>query len=156
MPDEKEKKEKKEETKEEKLSKLKEEIKELKEEKIVKEEVEASPKITFEQFKEFFDSNKELDNSEIYKSFPTVNQGTLRGWKSKAKLLNETPPEEEQEEQTGEETPTPLTKKEIDDLVAEKVKEALKITRKEPSKAKPVSEPVNRATITKNWFEEIV
>ena len=148
--------EKKEPTKEEKLALLGKELEELKKVEETKEDVTTPPKITFEQFKEFFDSNEELDNSEIYKAFPTVNQGTLRGWKSKVKLLEEIPPEEEGEEQTGEDTPTPLTEKEVEQLVDEKVREALKITRKEPSKGEPVSEPVNRAVIAKNWFEEIV
>lgn len=148
--------EKKEPTKEEKLALLGKELEELKKEEETKEDVTTPPKITFEQFKEFFDSNEELDNSEIYKAFPTVNQGTLRGWKSKANLLKEKPPEEEGEEQTGEDKPTPLTEKEVATLVDEKVREALKITRKEPSKGEPVSEPINRASITKNWFEEIV
>jgi len=59
-------------------------------------------------------------------------------------------------EEEGKATPTPLSQKEIDELVAEKVRAALKIERKEPSKATQVDEPVNRATIKRNWFEEIV
>jgi len=62
------------------------------------------------------------------------------------------PPKEEQ----GDETPTPLTDKEIAEKIAEGVREALKTERKEPSKATQVSEPVNHAAIKKNWFEEIV
>lgn len=63
----------------------------------------------------------------------------------------ETPTEEE-----GEEESTPMTEKEIADLVAKKVREALKITRKTPPPATPSDKPVSRKTITKNWFEVIV
>ena len=44
----------------------------------------------------------------------------------------------------------------IEEKIAEGVREALKTERKEPSKATQVSEPVNHAAIKKNWFEEIV
>ncbi len=41
--------------------------------------------ITFEQFSAFYKDNTGLDNSEYYKQFPNVNQGTIRSWKAKAK-----------------------------------------------------------------------
>ena len=126
---------------------------------------EGSPKITFGQFNEFFKVNSDLDNSEIYKAFPSVKEGTLRSWKAKAKTEAEKPPEvpeepapePEGEEETPEEEPTtPMTAKEIADLVAEKVRETLKIDRMDPSEGIPTDEPVNRAVIAKNWHEVIV
>ena len=124
------------------------------------QEVEdGSPKITFGQFNEFYKVNNDLDNAEIYKAFPTIKEGTLRSWKAKAKAEAEAPPEEVEEElpeEIVEEEKTPMTKEEIDDLVAEKVKEALKITRKTPPDAIPQDQPVSREEITKNWFEVIV
>lgn len=125
------------------------------------EQEEQTPKITFGQFNEFYKVNNDLDNAEIYKAFPTVKEGTLRSWKAKAKLEAETPPPDVVEEpdepelEEGEES-TPMTKEEIDKLVAEKVKEALKIERKAPSVAVPSDQPVSREEITKNWFEVIV
>ena len=125
------------------------------------EQEEQTPKITFGQFNEFYKVNNDLDNAEIYKAFPTVKEGTLRSWKAKAKLEAETPPPDVVEEpdepelEEGEES-TPMTKEEIDKLVAEKVKEALKIERKAPSVAVPTDQPVSRKEITKNWFEVIV
>jgi len=125
------------------------------------EQEEQTPKITFGQFNEFYKVNNDLDNAEIYKAFPTVKEGTLRSWKAKAKLEAETPPPDVVEEpdepelEEGEES-TPMTKEEIDKLVAEKVKEALKIERKTPSVAVPSDQPVSREEITKNWFEVIV
>ena len=124
------------------------------------ESTEKTPKITFGQFNEFYKVNSDLDNAEMYKSFPTIKEGTLRSWKAKAKAEVEAPPEEEMEEEPPEEpeeeVQTPMTKKEIDDLVAEKVKEALKVKRKTPSDAVPTDQPVSREEITKNWFEVIV
>jgi len=122
------------------------------------EQKEGTPKITFGQFNEFYKVNNDLDNTEIYKAFPSVKEGTIRSWKAKAKAEAEAPPPEleEEEPEPEEEVPTPMTKKEIDDLVAEKIKEALKITRKEPSQAVPTDQPVSREEITKNWFEVIV
>ena len=76
-------------------------------------------------------------------------------------MVAETPPPDVVEEpdepelEEGEES-TPMTKEEIDKLVAEKVKEALKIERKTPSVAVPSDQPVSREEITKNWFEVIV
>jgi len=126
------------------------------------ESTEGTPKITFGQFNEFYKVNSDLDNAEMYKSFPTIKEGTLRSWKAKAKAEAEAPLEEEMvEEETPEEepegeVPTPMTKKEIDALIAEKVKEALKVTRKTPTPAVPTDQPVSREEITKNWFEVIV
>ena len=121
---------------------------------------EETIKITFGQFNEFYKVNNDLDNTEIYKAFPSVKEGTIRSWKAKAKAEAEAPPEDEEEvppepEPEVEET-TPMTKKEIDDLVAKKVKEALKIERKTPSDAVPTDQAVSREEITKNWFEVIV
>ncbi len=125
---------------------------------------DGSPKITFGQFNEFFKVNSDLDNSEIYKAFPTVKEGTLRSWKAKAKTEAEKPPEvpeepapetEVPEEEPDKET-IPMTEKEIADLVAKKVQEALKIDRMDPSEGIPTDEPVNRAIIAKNWHEVIV
>ena len=126
-----------------------------------KEIIEETPKITFGQFNEFYKVNNDLDNAEIYKAFPTIKEGTLRSWKAKAKAEAEAPPDVEEEEPPEVEIPeeeekTPMTKKEIDDLVAKKVKEALKIERKTPSDAVPTDQPVSREEITKNWFEVIV
>ena len=124
------------------------------------EKKEETVKITFGQFNEFYKVNNDLDNTEIYKAFPTVKEGTLRSWKAKAKAEAEAPPEPEtpeaEEEEPEEEEKTPMTKKEIDDLVAKKVKEALKIERKTPSDAVPVDQAVSREEITKNWYEVIV
>ena len=121
---------------------------------------EETVKITFGQFNEFYKVNNDLDNAEIYKAFPTVKEGTLRSWKAKAKAEAELPPEDEEEvppeEEPEVEETTPMTKKEIDDLVAKKVQEALKIERKTPSDAVPTDQPVSRKEITKNWFEVIV
>lgn len=121
-------KEKKELTKEEKLAKFSKELEEVRKEVEPKEE-------------------EKTDEPE-----PEPPELPKRDETGKFKKKNPDPPKEDE----GEDKPTPLTKKEIVDVVAEEVREALKITRKDPSKAKPVSEPVNRATITKNWYEEIV
>ena len=122
------KKEKKEPTKEEKLAELNKELEELKKEEVPKEE--EKPEEPEPEPPELPDRDK---TGKFTKKDP------------------ETPKEKD-----GEDKPTPLTEKEVAELVDEKVREALKIKRKEPSKATPVSEPVNRAAITKNWFEEIV
>lgn len=45
----------------------------------------SEPVITFEVFKAFYDKNIDLDNAEYYKAFPTVNTGTVRSWKSRAR-----------------------------------------------------------------------
>lgn len=126
------------------------------EEKIEEKIKEETIKITFGQFNEFYKVNNDLDNAEIYKAFPTVKEGTLRSWKVKAKAEAEAPPEPKVVEEPEEEEKTPMTKKEIDDLVAKKVKEALKIERKTPPDAIPVDQAVSREEITKNWFEVIV
>ena len=119
-----------------------------------------APKITFEQFKEFFKANRGLDNVEIYKAFPSVKQGTLRSWKAKAKvqlIVEEASPEIEEEE-PPEETVEPEVSEEEEEekLIADAVKEALKIERKTPSEAVPSNQPLSREQITKNWFEVVV
>lgn len=48
--------------------------------------------ITFETFQSFFKSNSDLDNIEYYKQFPSVNTGTIRSWKARAKKNNANPP----------------------------------------------------------------
>ena len=138
----------------------------MNEEQGVEEQVEGTPKITFGQFNEFYKVNSDLDNAEMYKSFPTVKEGTLRSWKAKAKNLTETPPPEEvpdipetPEEPSGEPEvipPTPPTEKELADLIAKKVQEALQIDRMDPSEGIPVDSQVSREVIAKNWHEVIV
>lgn len=51
-------------------------------------------KITYEMFEVFYKTNPDLDNKEYYEQFPTINQGTVRNWKSKAKkpVASTTPP----------------------------------------------------------------
>lgn len=49
-------------------------------------------KITYEIFQVYFKENPELDNKELYEKFPTVNQGTIRNWKSKTRVV--VPPKE--------------------------------------------------------------
>ena len=122
---------KKEETKEEKIEKLGKELEKLKEEPEKEEpKVEEEPEKTEPEPPELPEREKD---GKFKKKAP------------------ETPTEDE-----GDETPTPLTQKEIEEKIAEGVREALKIERKEPSKATQVDEPINRATIKRNWFEEIV
>lgn len=48
-------------------------------------DVPSEPTITYEVFEAFHSKNPDLDNSEYYKAFPTVNTGTIRSWKSKAR-----------------------------------------------------------------------
>ena len=128
MSEEKIKELKKEETKEKKIEKLGKELEKLKEE---------PPK----------EVEKETEKTE-----PEPPELPEREKDGKFKKKDPEPPTEDK----GDETPTPLTEKEIADRIAEGVREALKIQRKEPSKATQVDEPVNRATIKRNWFEEIV
>ena len=61
------------------------------------------PTITYEVFEAYHKSNPDLDNSEYYKAFPTVKEGTIRYWKSKAR----TPPTE----------PTPTTATKPDEVI---------------------------------------
>jgi hypothetical protein len=41
--------------------------------------------IGFDTFKTFFKDNTDLDNAEYYQSFPSVNPGTIRSWKARAR-----------------------------------------------------------------------
>lgn len=45
----------------------------------------SSPSIDFDTFKTYYSSNSDLDNAEYYQKFPSVNPGTIRSWKAKAK-----------------------------------------------------------------------
>lgn len=47
--------------------------------------------ISYEMFQAFYKGNPDLDNAEYYQNFPTVNAGTIRSWKAKAKKDFETP-----------------------------------------------------------------
>lgn len=42
-------------------------------------------KATFEEFKEFYKDNIDLDNTELYEEFPNNPKGTIRGWKTRIK-----------------------------------------------------------------------
>ena len=60
-------------------------------------------KATFEEFKEFFKDNIDLDNTELYEEFPSNPKGTIRGWKTRVKndinqsaQLQETPKVDQQ------------------------------------------------------------
>lgn len=52
----------------------------------------STPSITFDVFKAYYKENTDLDNIEYYKAFPTVNSGTIRSWKAKAKTQLESEP----------------------------------------------------------------
>lgn len=153
MPD---KEEKKEPTKEKKVLKLTEELEKLKEVEKTDDNIDTPPKITFEQFNEFFTANDDLDNDEIYKAFPTVNHGTLRGWKSKAKILGEKTPEgeEEEEEVAGEEVKEEAEG--VKKLIEAEVVKQLKIKRKKPSRGTQQNDMLSELSIKKNWYEEMV
>ena len=45
----------------------------------------SKPSIDFNTFKTYYDSNPDLDNAEYYQIFPSVNSGTIRSWKARAK-----------------------------------------------------------------------
>ena len=45
----------------------------------------SKPSIDFNTFKTYYSSNPDLDNAEYYQMFPSVNSGTIRSWKAKAK-----------------------------------------------------------------------
>lgn len=49
------------------------------------------PTITYEVFEAFHSKNPDLDNAEYYKAFPTVNTGTIRSWKSRARTITPEP-----------------------------------------------------------------
>ena len=51
----------------------------------------STPNITFEVFETYHSANPDLDNSEYYKAFPSVNTGTIRSWKSKARVSGSEP-----------------------------------------------------------------
>ena len=55
--------------------------------------------ISYEEFKEYYETNADLDNLEYYETFPDVNKSTIRSWKSRAaKQLNEPIPEVDETE----------------------------------------------------------
>jgi len=56
----------------------------------------SEPIITFEIFETYHAENPNLDNVEYYKAFPTVNTGTIRSWKSKARTSGSEPPSSQQ------------------------------------------------------------
>jgi len=68
--------------------------------------------ITFDVFETFFSKHPDLDNAEYYKHFPTVNTGTIRSWKSRAKNSMEpatpsqqaTPPKQDNKDQPSSDT----------------------------------------------------
>lgn len=126
----------------------KEKIKELKEEETKEEKIE---KLGKELDKLKVEEEKKIEEKP---EEPEPEPPELPDRDKTGKFVKKDP--ETPDKEQGEDIPTPLTKKEIDDMVAEKVREALKIQRKEPSKASQVSEPVNQAEIKRNWFEEIV
>lgn len=41
--------------------------------------------ISFDVFETFYKENSDLDNAEYYDTFPSVNKGTIRSWKARAK-----------------------------------------------------------------------
>ncbi|KKL47700.1 hypothetical protein LCGC14_2332960 [marine sediment metagenome] len=45
---------------------------------------EEEKKVTYEDFKEYYDRHPNLDNTEYYAEFPTGNKSTIRSWKNKA------------------------------------------------------------------------
>lgn len=57
----------------------------------------STPIITFEVFESFYAANSDLDNNEYYKAFPTVNAGTIRSWKSKARANGSEPAPNQQQ-----------------------------------------------------------
>jgi len=70
--------------------------------------------ITFDVFETYYKQNPDLDNAEYYQKFPSVNTGTIRSWKAKAKsILKSAPP-------SAPETPTdePKENKYLDDSIA--------------------------------------
>lgn len=51
----------------------------------------SKPSITFNVFKAYHNENPDLDNAEYYKAFPSVNTGTIRSWKAKARRASSEP-----------------------------------------------------------------
>ncbi len=54
---------------------------------------EPEKKITYEDFKVFYDKHPDMDNSEYYAEFPLGNKNTIRSWKNKAAPKAVPPPD---------------------------------------------------------------
>ena len=56
---------------------------------------EPPKKVTYDEFKEFYDRHPDMDNGEYYAEFPTGNKSTIRTWKNRAAFkppVEPTPP----------------------------------------------------------------
>jgi transposase len=55
-------------------------------------EQDQEKKITYEDFKAFHEVHPDLDNTEYYAEFPSVNKSTLRSWKNRSNKETSAPP----------------------------------------------------------------
>ena len=82
------------------------------------QDIPSEPTVTYDVFEVYYKGNPDLDNAEYYQAFPSVNPGTIRSWKSKAKTKATAEPSSQQSTSTPPKEPLQVEKDFLETLKA--------------------------------------